>query len=127
MLRGGGVIVSRMARGRPFRADALAQLRRDEAQIVALHLDRGGLDDDVSRFVGPGALKRRLDGKNAVAAALEGAQADAAANLVVDVYAIAVAEEAGRLVPAKLRERIRATGPTTGNSRLHAAADAPAA
>ena len=69
----------------------------------------------------------RLDGKDEVAAALDGASADAAANIVVDVYAIPVLESEGRIVPAKLRERIRASGPTTGNSLHPAAAEAPAA
>lgn len=58
-----------------------------------------------------------LDGKEAVAAALERAAADAAANIVVDPYAIQVARNGAELVPAKLRERIRAEGPTAGNSK----------
>lgn len=98
--------------------DVITANRLSDGRVV--FRTAGGWSADV-------AEAERLDGKDAVAAALEGAQADTAANLVVDVYAIAVAEEAGRLVPAKLRERIRATGPTTGNSKLHAAADAPAA
>jgi hypothetical protein len=50
-------------------------------------------------------------------AALARANADAAANRVVEPYAIDVKREAGRLVPARLRERIRAEGPTTGHSK----------
>ena len=57
-----------------------------------------------------------LTTKEATEAALALAADDAAANLVVDVYAIAVSRDGGRLVPVRLRERIRASGPTTGNS-----------
>src|SRR5687768_1892622 len=49
-------------------------------------------------------------------AALARANADAAADRVVEPYAIDVRREAGRLVPVRLRERIRADGPTTGHS-----------
>ena len=57
-----------------------------------------------------------LEGKEAVAAALARATADAALNRVVDPYAVTVTRSAGRIVPARLREAIRAGGPTTGNS-----------
>lgn len=58
-----------------------------------------------------------LHTKDAVAAALDRANADAAANLVVEPYAVEVKQSASGLVPARLRERIRADGPTTGSSR----------
>ena len=58
-----------------------------------------------------------LDGKEAVEAALQRANKDAEQNRVVDVYAIAVKREGGNLVPLRLRERIRAEGPTTGHSK----------
>jgi hypothetical protein len=58
-----------------------------------------------------------LASKEAVAAAVALAEADAAANKVVEPYAVAVALDGGHLVPSKLRERIRATGPTAGNSK----------
>ena len=58
-----------------------------------------------------------LPSKEALEAALARANADAAANRVVEPYAIEVKRDAGRLVPTKLRERIRAEGPTTGHSR----------
>lgn len=58
-----------------------------------------------------------LDGKEAVEAALQRANRDAAGNRVVDVYAITVKREGGSLVPLRLREKIRAGGPTTGNSK----------
>ena len=57
-----------------------------------------------------------LETKEAVAAALSRALGEAAANLVVEPYAIAVTADAGRLVPSRLREKIRVTGPTAGNS-----------
>ena len=45
-------------------------------------------------------------------AALQSAQKDEAANIVLDVYAVDVAETSGTWVPVKLREAIRAQGPT---------------
>ena len=57
------------------------------------------------------------EGKDAVAAALERAKADAARNVVVDPYPIQVTQNGGHIVPTRLRERIRAEGPTTGNSK----------
>ena len=48
----------------------------------------------------------------AAQAALQSAQADEAGNLVLDIYAIDVAEKDGSLKPVKLREAIRAQGPT---------------
>ena len=45
-------------------------------------------------------------------AGLQMAQKDEANNVVVDVYAIDVAERGGILKPVKLREAIRAQGPT---------------
>ena len=59
---------------------------------------------------------QRLDTDESAATALARANADAAANRVVEPYLIDVRDEAGRLVPARLRERIRAGGPTTGHS-----------
>jgi hypothetical protein len=58
----------------------------------------------------------------AAEAALARALADAAANRVVEPYLIDVKPEAGRLVPVRLRERIRAEGPTTGHSLPEGAA-----
>jgi hypothetical protein len=59
-----------------------------------------------------------LRGKEAVEAALRRAAADASANRVVEPYAIAVTQADGEIVPVRLREKIRAEGPTTGNSKL---------
>ena len=46
------------------------------------------------------------------ASALQAAQKDEAANLVLDIYAIDVTDQSGFLKPVKLREAIRAQGPT---------------
>ena len=46
------------------------------------------------------------------AAGLEAGKAAEAASLVVDVYAVDVSVQAGAPVPTKLREAIRARGPT---------------
>ena len=58
-----------------------------------------------------------LETKEALEAALARAQADAAANRVVEPYVIEVTRAGARLVPVRLREQIRADGPTTGHSR----------
>ena len=55
--------------------------------------------------------------KEGLESALARANADAAANRVVEPYAIEVKREGSRLIPVKLRERIRAEGPTTGHSK----------
>jgi predicted GTPase len=65
-----------------------------------------------------------LETKEAVAAALERALRDAANNVVVDPNPIEVRRDGEHLVPVKLRERIRAEGPTTGSSKT---VQAPAA
>jgi hypothetical protein len=54
--------------------------------------------------------------KESVQAALQRATEDAAANRIVEPYAIEVSRRGDDLVPLRLRERIRAAGPTTGNS-----------
>ncbi|MBO6755100.1 MAG: DUF2849 domain-containing protein [Roseibium sp.] len=54
-----------------------------------------------------------FDGKDAVAAALQVADQAVADQKIVGPYEMDVTEEDGRLVPVRLRERIRATGPTT--------------
>ncbi len=73
-------------------------------------------------FLAPSGWSRAIDAAlalestEAVEAALARAERDAAANHVVDVYAIDVRRAGPRIVPARLRERIRVTGPTAGNS-----------
>jgi sulfite reductase (NADPH) hemoprotein beta-component len=70
----------------------------------------GGWSPDVNRA-------EVLETKQAVAAALARAQADATQNIVVEPYAIAVTRNSAGIVPTRLRERIRSEGPTTGNSK----------
>ena len=53
-----------------------------------------------------------FEGKEAAAAGLDDAKRDEGRNLVVDVYAIDVSTSGGAVVPTKLREAIRARGPT---------------
>jgi hypothetical protein len=55
--------------------------------------------------------------KEALDAAVARANADAAANRVVEPYPIEVTREGAKIVPTKLREKIRAEGPTTGHSK----------
>jgi hypothetical protein len=62
-----------------------------------------------------------LETKEAVEAALARAMKDAAENRVVEPYAIEAARDGAHIVPTRLREKIRAAGPTTGNSKSHAA------
>jgi len=61
-----------------------------------------------------------LETQEATDAALARANADAAANRVVEPYAIDVTLTDGHPTPVRLRERIRVGGPTTGNSRTGA-------
>lgn len=51
--------------------------------------------------------------KATTAEALARAQADEAANLVVEPYAVLVVDKGGHFEPKALREAIRAAGPTT--------------
>ena len=57
------------------------------------------------------------DTKEALDAAVARANADAAANRVVEPVPIEVTREGAKIIPVKLRERIRANGPTTGYSK----------
>jgi hypothetical protein len=58
-----------------------------------------------------------IETPEALAAATLRANTDAAANRVVEPYAIEVTRQGARLVPVRLREQIRADGPTVGHSR----------
>lgn len=58
-----------------------------------------------------------LESKELLEAALQRANNAAAENRVVEPYAIDVTRTAGRIVAIRLREKIRADGPTTGNSK----------
>ncbi|MFD1695394.1 DUF2849 domain-containing protein [Roseibium aestuarii] len=55
---------------------------------------------------------RVLEGSDELAAALEVARQSLADRVMVDVYEIDVTVEDGRVVPVRLREIIRAAGPT---------------
>jgi hypothetical protein len=58
-----------------------------------------------------------LETPEALATATARANADAAANRVVEPYAVEVTRSGARLVPVRLREQIRADGPTVGHSK----------
>lgn len=51
----------------------------------------------------------------AAAAAIAAAAEDVAARRIVDPYAVALIDLDGRPTPATMRERIRASGPTSGS------------
>ena len=78
--------------------------RLKDGLVVFLDAE-GGWSEDFHR----GAT---IADESAKAAALARAQAAAAANLIVDPYAIELELRAGHLAPKALRERIRASGPT---------------
>lgn len=89
--------------------------RRGMPQIVTAN---SLVDGDVvfraadGRWVRPVDEAGLLRSKEEAAAAEAAALADVVAALVVDVAVIDVTEEDGRIVPVRLRERIRAFGPT---------------
>jgi len=82
--------------------------------VTANHL----IDGDVVFRAADGGWVRSVDDagvladKAAAAAAEAAALKDVAAAVVVDVAVIDVRVEGGRVVPVRLRERIRAFGPT---------------
>ncbi|MBD8878148.1 MULTISPECIES: DUF2849 domain-containing protein [Roseibium] len=59
------------------------------------------------------SLAHVLEGKDEVAKALELAAQSIADREVVEAYAMDVTQDEGRIVPVRLREMIRAAGPTT--------------
>jgi len=68
-----------------------------------------------------------LESKEAADAALQRAKADEAKNIIVEPTVIDVKRGGAQVVPTKLRERIRAEGPTTGHSKDNTAARGAAA
>lgn len=86
-------------------ADVIAASRLADGLFVFLAKD-GTWTEDFNRAA-------VLADKPASAEALKRAQADEAANLVVEPYAVEVEERNGLLAPKALREAIRAAGPTT--------------
>ena len=73
--------------------------------LVVFWATDGGWTEDFNRAA-------VLGDSAATAAALKGAQADEAANVVVEPYATPVEERNGHFAPKSLREAIRAAGPT---------------
>ena len=59
------------------------------------------------------SLARVLEGREEVAEALELAAKSVANREVVEAYEMDVTQDEGRVVPVRLREIIRAAGPTT--------------
>ncbi|MEP4032760.1 DUF2849 domain-containing protein [Roseibium polysiphoniae] len=59
------------------------------------------------------SLAHVLEGKDEVAKAMELATQSIADREVVEAYAMDVTQDEGRIVPVRLREMIRAAGPTT--------------
>jgi hypothetical protein len=84
--------------------DVITANRLADGVVVFQTLDAGWTEDFNRAVVLPDA--------EATKAALARASEDAARNLVVDVYAVAVEARNGHVVPKALREAIRATGPT---------------
>ena len=78
--------------------------------LVVFQIAGGGWSLDIGHA-------EALETPEALAVALARANADAAANRVVEPYAIEVTRNGARLVPVRLREQIRADGPTTGHSK----------
>ena len=77
------------------------------------------LTDGIVVFVGPDAAwvetigaAKVYDSPAAVAEGLAGTKKDEENNLVLDVYAVEVTSKDGAVVPVRLREAIRAQGPT---------------
>jgi hypothetical protein len=78
--------------------------RLTDGVVVFLSADAGWVDR-IDRA-------KIFEAKAATAQGLEQAKAGERQNLVVDIYAIEVSTKAGAVVPTKLREAIRARGPT---------------
>ena len=77
------------------------------------------LRDGIVVFLGPDfgwveqiAVARIFATPEATSAGLVSTKKDEADNIVVDVYAVDVAQKDGAITPLRLRELIRATGPT---------------
>lgn len=78
--------------------------RLTDGAVVFLGQDRAWVER-----LGQAAVFSSVD---ASAEALAAAQKDEQANVVLDIYAVDVADKAGTVTPVKLREAIRAQGPT---------------
>lgn len=78
--------------------------RLDDGVVVYL-TDDGGWTERLGE-------SRRIEGEEALGRAMETAKAAEAARIVVEAYPIDVADQDGVLVALRLREKIRAEGPT---------------
>lgn len=85
-------------------AQIVTASRLTDGAVVFLDRD-GGWSDRLDR-------SRLFADKAETAAGLEAGRVAEARSLVIDVYAVDVALQAGLVVPTKLREAIRARGPT---------------
>jgi hypothetical protein len=77
--------------------------------LVVFQLPGGGWSLDINHA-------EVIETPEALAAATMRANGDAAANRVVEPYGIEVTRQSARLVPVRLREQIRADGPTVGHA-----------
>ncbi len=84
--------------------DVIAASRLADGLVVFLAKD-GTWTEDFNRAA-------VISDAAAAAEALKRAQADEAANVVVEPYAVPVEERNGHVAPKSLREAIRAAGPT---------------
>jgi len=78
---------------------------RLDSGLVVFRTEDGGWSTEI-------ADARIVDGDEAIEAALEASAEDVRARIIVDPYGVPVVLEAGAPVPVRLRERIRAQGPT---------------
>lgn len=78
--------------------------RLTDGAVVFLGKDRAWVE-----LLGEAAVFSSVD---ASAEALAVAQKDEQANVVLDIYAVDVVDKGGTVTPVKLREAIRAQGPT---------------
>lgn len=94
------------------KSQVLTANRLGDGHVVYLGGEGWTADLEKARLLNdPGAAETaEQDGREAVAA-----------RLVVEPYLIDVEAEIDRIEPVRLRERIRAEGPTTGNSQGYAA------
>jgi len=94
------------------KSQVLTANRLGDGRVVYLSGEGWTTDLEQARLLSdPGAAETaEQEGREAVAA-----------RLVVEPYLIDVAAEIDRVEPVRLRERIRAEGPSTGNSRGYAA------
>jgi hypothetical protein len=113
---------------RPYEDPAMKKSRGEALQVATANALKSGM---VVFRTADGAWSRDIDrafvavDAAAAQALLGDANADAEANLVVEPYLVDVVRNGPKLVPTRLRELIRAAGPTVptpGSERLADAA-----